>query len=793
MWPKIKAYLISFDIVGPKQEFLHQGQERYNTFFGLFTTIFLFFLTASTLDSKITEFYYYVDPSVNIVDYYSDIEEFTSNSSNFNIFFQFMYFDFDKFVFQQITKEELLNLTTITQNDISNKTNSYNSSIFIPMDKGVGDVVEPLLALANVTRNRYELLNITNPINNETKRFQGISFCKDNPVELLNSYMDSYNNHLDYNRSSKLSEEEIEFFKNNSYCVSDYMNYYMDQFISSGTYILKAGFRLPMTTIKMLKKNPKFNYIVLRIYYQQSFINTSPEYYSNYQYFKNVWRFYDIFINDEVMQIHNFKIQKTLIDADKTRFIFNIEENSTTYNVDYSGQEANLQPNRRYDDFAITATFELNNYERYIRIKYTSLDDILGLFFATFDVFSLIAVKGLSYFIGPFYTSSLINNIFNFHENKYSQEDVENYLNEVDVPKNWSKRSSNLELKKVTSNELIEINSPTKNEKDKERSTDNIMNYKIDLKDSPPIPESKKTTSSILYNAYFKSDTVEKNNLSKSFDSNKNLENIEVGNDNVINIAEIEQISINNDRDDKDDDKRNKSYKDLRISNNKIFTFPNKLNNKINNNVNEKVNEKVNETAPDKEDYNINSDNVSNKLKINTDSSKALNKANKTIKTNKTIPKSHTYNTNSTLIGKNLILEDLKEKLKFRSNLKVTPKEIYIIDYCHCCTKLTQKENLINEVRDYIDKCFEVSRIVAYRREVDFLKMLLLNDDQRRLYILPSLNTNFENNINLEVDYDHDEAHELHFDIDLVNHVADIDLNNLTSKKLLRSMIESII
>ena len=149
--------------------------------------------------------------------------------------------------------------------------------------------------------------------------------------------------------------------------------------------------------------------------------------------------------------------------------------------------------------------------------------------------------------------------------------------------------------------------------------------------------------------------------------------------------------------------------------------------------------------------------------------------------------------TRLTSFGKDKVLEDLKERLKTRKNSKVSVKEIFLLDYCSCCFTLTNKDILIQDVREYIENCFEVAHVVSYRREIDFIKSLILLDNQRRMYILPSLNTEFENNVNLEVDYEKDDHQDLHFDVELVEHLVDIDLDNFTSKKLVANMVESII
>jgi len=87
--------------------------------------------------------------------------------------------------------------------------------------------------------------------------------------------------------------------------------------------------------------------------------------------------------------------------------------------------------------------------------------------------------------------------------------------------------------------------------------------------------------------------------------------------------------------------------------------------------------------------------------------------------------------------------------------------------------------------------------------------MLLLKDNQRRIFILPSLNTKIRNNINLDVDYKKDEESnelhqvhdindindflDLHYDIELVDNIQDVDTGEIISKKLVKNMIESII
>ena len=624
-----------------------------------------------------------------------------------------MYFDYNSYSLKVIPMDILRNATILTDEDRKIQPELYN----FPFN--TSNRVDANIMVANYTEN--EILPLLDENNLQFNR--PLTPCSNNENT---SFMDYYNDYLDYNSSTKLSNKDIVALKINSFCISDNMQAYPTEQKSS--YSVKYGIRIPKLFIHLLKKNLNYQYIMTRVYYQKLFINTDPHYYENQSYHRNVWKFTDIVLDETAVNFYNLKIQKTLIETDKTRFIFNAIENNITYTIENFDQVFSLTPYEKMNDFACSITFEINLYVKNINIKYTSLDDIIGLFLATFEVFSIFSVYLFGYILGPFYLSSLINNVFNFHENKYNSEEINKYFESLELINvgdiNTKKRKNNTQDQKLINKneegiEIIKINS-VKSYSNTE--TNERLNKKLPIYDYvTSIKPSKKEVSNneLLYNF----NEYKNESLSKS---------LEVENKSI-SINDIDQVSIR----------------------------------------------KIEQESP-----------------ANVENSKI-----KYSKTNS----SATLMSNSNLnIGKDELLNDLKEKYKSRVVKKVTPIEIFLLDYCHCCTNPSPKLNLVNEVREYIEKCFEVSKIVTNMRETDFLKTILLKENQRRLYYLPSLNTNTDNNVNLDLNFNRDdetnelpddikEIHGLKYDEEIVEYVQEADFYNFTSKRLIKNMIESII
>ena len=122
-------------------------------------------------------------------------------------------------------------------------------------------------------------------------------------------------------------------------------------FTKTNEVIFKTGLKIPMAMIQLIKTNPKFKHMIVRVNYQQLSINTNPANYDNLKYFKKVWKKVDFAVDEAKQSFYTFKIKNTIINADKTKFIFNNMENNSIYTIENISQELGLKISDKMIDF----------------------------------------------------------------------------------------------------------------------------------------------------------------------------------------------------------------------------------------------------------------------------------------------------------------------------------------------------------------------------------------------------------------------------------------------------------
>ena len=132
----------------------------------------------------------------------------------------------------------------------------------------------------------------------------------------------------------------------------------------------------------------------------------------------------------------------------------------------------------------------------------------------------------------------------------------------------------------------------------------------------------------------------------------------------------------------------------------------------------------------------------------------------------------------------------LETSIKYRKQIIANSNETSKILYCSCCIT-TNKEKIINRAIEYVEQCSELGTIVKRNREIDILKKIILNKEQRIMEILPS--TNVKTIIGEEEDEEELEEGYLNKLYNSNDLIKTIDLTDRTNKVLVKNIISSIV
>ena len=127
------------------------------------------------------------------------------------------------------------------------------------------------------------------------------------------------------------------------------------------------------------------------------------------------------------MQMEHIKIQLTNITRNRKSFIGAEYDKNETYTIESFEQWFKVsKENRPYD--SIVLLLEMDTYRKSYDIKYVSVDDLLSIYGGTSTVLFYIAEMILDLFIAPYFTSSVINEVFQFHENDMDQSEIKDFM-----------------------------------------------------------------------------------------------------------------------------------------------------------------------------------------------------------------------------------------------------------------------------------------------------------------------------------------------------------------------------
>jgi len=132
----------------------------------------------------------------------------------------------------------------------------------------------------------------------------------------------------------------------------------------------------------------------------------------------------------------------------------------------------------------------------------------------------------------------------------------------------------------------------------------------------------------------------------------------------------------------------------------------------------------------------------------------------------------------------------LETSIKYRKQIIANSNETSKILYCSCCIT-TNKEKIINRAIEYVEQCSELGNIVKRNREIDILKKIILNKEQRIMEILPS------NNIKTKIEDEEKNEEETDEYLDKLSDsnevMKSIDLSKRINKVLVKNVVSSIV
>ena len=99
--------------------------------------------------------------------------------------------------------------------------------------------------------------------------------------------------------------------------------------------------------------------------------------------------------------------------------------------------------------------------------------------------------------------------------------------------------------------------------------------------------------------------------------------------------------------------------------------------------------------------------------------------------------------------------------------------------------------SIINRAIEYVEQCSELGTIVKRNREIDILKKIILNKEQRIMEILPSNNIKTKNEDEEKNEEETDEYLDKLSDSNEV--MKSIDLSKRINKVLVKNVVSSIV
>jgi len=386
---KIYQFLISFDLLSPGPELIHKGQPRYTNMFGLLLTLITIGITLYTLKDDIGNFLNDQNPKVVKSTSYKIGNNFTLNSSSLKFFIQIQNFDIDNQAMRILNYSEV--------DDITRPYGGF-----------------PAFGILQINKDGYIPQFITND-KNVSDVFFPFRQCD-------KSFFDDYNNHLDYQKPLK-TDKEIEEMHATAFCLPNYVQANLET--SENTKVALAT--IFVTPIVKVLKGAGFPFLFATLNYQHLVVNTDPINYA--EYYRKVWKYSSFYLDPQYREAQFAKIKNTTINRDRKKFVFPADDSNYTMTIESFEQWFKIPTSGGGRDASVMIMMEMDTYDLQIDITYTSLDDIFDRYGGTSSVFFFIGEVIVGFFISPFFTSSLVNEVFKFHENVMDSNEIIDFKN----------------------------------------------------------------------------------------------------------------------------------------------------------------------------------------------------------------------------------------------------------------------------------------------------------------------------------------------------------------------------
>jgi len=165
------------------------------------------------------------------------------------------------------------------------------------------------------------------------------------------------------------------------------------------------------------------------MYYQKLVVNTQPDYFYNNTHYKGVWDEQSYFLEFNMIRCNFVKVQKATIKRNMKNLIFQNKDEYTIHTIEKFDLWFEIPNIGNTEEFsAFTLLIQSDVYESNYDIKYVSIDDIISNYGGTSGVFFSIFEVIVGFFVNPFYSSSLLNEVFNFHENTMNEFELKEFM-----------------------------------------------------------------------------------------------------------------------------------------------------------------------------------------------------------------------------------------------------------------------------------------------------------------------------------------------------------------------------
>jgi len=369
--------------------------------FGLICTLSVIAISLYTIKSEIYNFVNRTSPVITSTIEFKD-ESLKVSAKDLKIFFQIEYFDMAKFTFKPFTVSEVDKYTRQ-----ASKTNTP---------------LTPLIGFTQINDVDYVQQNITYTEGKEIKVSTLLPM-----VQCDKSFFENFNKELGYG-VQELSQKTIDKLQETGYCIP---SIYKAGIYTQQNDEISVDIRFLRQFVMDLSKESGQPYIVLNFNYQRIVYSVNSKNY-NSDYYKHTWEFKKFFLNSDIKDKLCVYITKTDVTRNRKIFLFDINDFNSTHGIKefeslYSLPAISKEPFE--GEITLQMLLKVHRYRETLQYTYVSIDSMIsdygGITAILFPFFEWFV--GLV--IGPFYSSSIVNEVFKFHENNMNDIQQKEFMN----------------------------------------------------------------------------------------------------------------------------------------------------------------------------------------------------------------------------------------------------------------------------------------------------------------------------------------------------------------------------